>query len=428
MNILITGATGFIGRHILRSLNHQNHAITACVRDPDRIREIVPGTKLLQVDYLEMTQADDWLPLLAEVDVVINCVGIIGEAGKQTFEYLHSRVPIALFRACQETGVKKIIQISALGSDENANSQYHLSKKAADDVLRDLEVPAAILRPSFVYGEGAASMALFQAIASLPIHVLLDRGRQLVQPVHVDDLVELVTHCISTVECSQELDVVGAQPVSMAVLLSGLRRRLGSRRALQVSVSSGFVIGLARIAEILRVPMLSRENILMLLRGNTASREPLGEVLGHPPDGVEEKLFELPASQADRWHARLYFVRPLLRLSIAFVWLWSGLTSAFFYPEVLSFDLLDSVGITGAAGPLTLYGLSLLDVVIGLLTLFGWKLRPLIVLQLISIFAYSLVVGIALPEFLFHPFGPVLKNLPLLVAIYILLILEEEKV
>ncbi len=73
-----------------------------------------------------MHNTRDWLALLQNIEVVIKCVGIIAESKGQSFQILHVQVPIALFKAAEQAGVKKIIQISALGADETAQSAYHL--------------------------------------------------------------------------------------------------------------------------------------------------------------------------------------------------------------------------------------------------------------------------------------------------------------
>ncbi|MCK5666120.1 MAG: NAD(P)H-binding protein [Thiotrichaceae bacterium] len=136
MNILLTGASGFIGHHILHALEQQNHKIIACCRNPEKLIFKSENTRILLLHYADMTNEIDWLPHLENIDAVLNCVGIIDESKRQTFQTLHAQIPIALFRAAEQAGVKKIIQISALGADESAQSAYHLSKKTADDVLR----------------------------------------------------------------------------------------------------------------------------------------------------------------------------------------------------------------------------------------------------------------------------------------------------
>jgi uncharacterized protein YbjT (DUF2867 family) len=90
-----------------------------------------------------------------------------------------------------------VIQISALGADDQALSRYHLSKRAADDHLAASSLDWTVLRPSIVYGPGAHSMALFEALAALPLTPLINRGEQEIQPIHVADLTRAVLHCLA---------------------------------------------------------------------------------------------------------------------------------------------------------------------------------------------------------------------------------------
>jgi len=120
-------------------------------------------------------------------------------------------------------------------------------------------------------------------------------------------------------------------------------------------------------------------------------------------------------------------MRPLLNISIALVWLWAGFVSAFLYPAADSYQMLSRIGITGGWAPLTLYGASLADIVLGISVLLRWRLRLITALQIGIMLAYSVAISLYLPEFWLHPFGPLIKNLPLLMAILVLLIIEEER-
>ena len=428
MNILLTGASGFIGHHILHALEQQNHHVTACCRRPEKLVFKSESTRILQLDYADMMKETDWLPHLQNIDVVINCVGIIVESKQQTFQTLHAQVPIALFKAAEQVAVKKVIQISALGADQNAETAYHLSKKAADDALKNLTMDWYVLQPSIVYGDGAQSMALFHALAALPIHALIDGGEQLMQPVHVSDLVATVIQCLKPDSAGcVTLPLVGPKAISFKYLLEQLRQRLRKKPALTFSLSGELAQRSVFIGKWLGEPTFNAENIAMLRQGNSANAEPIKQFLGRATKSLEEKLLLSPANQAERWHAGLYFLRPLLRLSIAFLWIWSGLVSIFFFPAEQSYQFLAASGITGNAAPAMLYGLALMDIVIGLATLTVYRIRPLILFQLTIIFLYTLMITFTLPEFWLHPFGPVLKNIPLLTTLLVYLILEGEK-
>jgi len=428
MNILLTGASGFVGHHILQALEQKNHEVLACCRTPKKLFFKSKNTRILQLNYNDMTNFTDWLPHLQNINAVINCVGIIAESKDQSFQALHAQVPAALFKAAEQAKVKKIIQISALGSDETAQSAYHLSKKSADDALRNLDVEWYVLQPSIIYGDGAQSMALFHALAALPVHGLIDGGNQLMQPIHVNDVAATIIQCLNPESpVKLTLPLVGPKALSFKQLLAQLRRRLGKKQAPTVSFSGELAQRSVFIGKWLGEPAFNAENIAMLRRGNSADAGPISHFLGRSTQSLQKLLLLQPANQAERWHAGLYFLRPLLRLSIAFLWMWSGIVSLFFFPQEQSYQFLSASGITGSAAPVMLYGLALMDIILGLATLLAYRIRPLIFFQLTIIFLYTLTITFTLPEFWLHPFGPVLKNIPLLATLLVYLNLEGEK-
>jgi uncharacterized protein YbjT (DUF2867 family) len=104
--ILITGASGFIGRHLADALLRDGHRVVCAVRDPARMQDSRFG--YVAVDFTRDADAASWLARLAGIDVVINAVGILREHQTQTFEAIHSRTPRALFAACLQAGVKRV--------------------------------------------------------------------------------------------------------------------------------------------------------------------------------------------------------------------------------------------------------------------------------------------------------------------------------
>src|SRR4051812_16045578 len=140
MRVLLTGASGFIGRALAEALLRRGHAVTRVLRHPR-----ADAADVLQADFADVPGRDWWHARLAGMDAVVNTVGIIREQPRQTFAALHTEAPVELFHACAAAGVGAVVQVSALGADASARSRYHLSKKAADDVLRALPLRAAIV-------------------------------------------------------------------------------------------------------------------------------------------------------------------------------------------------------------------------------------------------------------------------------------------
>ena len=273
MKILLTGANGFIGHHIKQAFEEEHELITPSHQE---------------ADFNTAIKIEDWLPLLKDVDVVINSVGIIAEIKGQSFTRLHSDTPIALFQACAKSDVKRVIQISALGADENAFTPYQTSKLAADNVLKDLSLLSFILRPSLVYGEGGTSLAMFKRLAIFPILSLPDGGKQEIQPVHVSDLVTTIKQCLLA-ENSQIIDVVGPHAITLAEYIQAIRNSKGKPKAKIISIPMKLVMLSAQLGRYL-IPMMHPDNLRMLQQGNTADVAPLIAFIGKPPLAVDEAM------------------------------------------------------------------------------------------------------------------------------------------
>ncbi len=113
------------------------------------------------------------------------------------------------------------------------------------------------------------------------------------------------------------------------------------------------------------------------------------------------------------------------RLSLSFLWIFTGITSVFFSFEY-SYELLESGGVTGVLASFCIYSGSLLDVVIGIWLVTGKYLKRCYQLQLLVVVLYSLILTIIEPNFWMHPFGPLTKNIPILVMIYYLYVNESQ--
>lgn len=277
MNILLTGANGFIGRNITAALAATGHRIK-------------PVSRHHGIDFALMTTPAHWLPHLKDIDAVINCVGIIGETSSQRFEPLHTLAPSALFRACAQTGVRRVLQISALGADETAFSAYHLSKRAADEALRGLDLDWFLLRPSLIYGKGGKSAELFMRLATLPLLPVIGDGLQKLQPVHISDVVATVMHCLTSREARKTLDIVGTETVTFIEWLQWMRRVQELPPAPVLRVPFPLALAISKVARHFNT-MLQPENLRMLQTGYWVDVQPLAHFLGRMPLSIEPRLF-----------------------------------------------------------------------------------------------------------------------------------------
>jgi uncharacterized protein YbjT (DUF2867 family) len=278
MNVLLTGASGFIGSHLARALRAAEYVVIEARRDVDG------GTAAVRADFTRDLTVRDWLPKLVGIDAVINAVGIVREHGAQTFENIHKRAPQALFTACVAAGVRRVVQISALGADRGM-TRYFLSKRAADDYLATLPLEWTIVRPALVFGPGASSARLFTRLAQLPVVPLPGRGEQRVQPLHVDDLTEALVHLLADASTHRSrVELVGPQAFSLRELLVGLRTRgrVTPPRFLRVPMS------IVRAAAYVMASPLDSETLALLEAGERGDPATIRHLLGRPPRPVAQ--------------------------------------------------------------------------------------------------------------------------------------------
>jgi len=417
MNILVCGANGFVGRAFCDALSRDGHRVLKGVRVATRPDEIA-------IDYMADTDPAAWTDRLRGIHVVVNAVGILIEGAGATFDHIHRRTPIALFEAAHRAGVRHIVQLSALGA-EHGDTSYFQSKRAADDYLQSLPVAHHILRPALVYGEQGASARFFRALASVPVHLLPAGGRQRLRPMRVDELAEIVARLLRG-DCHGPavMKLVGGTEVEFRQMLAVYRTSMGFPPPRQVPVPAWLVSGGAILLNRLPGSLLTRDTWRMLRAGNTADAATTTRALGRAPAGIES--FIGPSDALPLRHQALAAWRPgLLRGALALIWLWTAVCSAFLYPVAGSLALLEPVGLHGAAAWAALYLAAALDFALGIATLW-WPGRRLWSAQLALVLAYTAVIAVALPEFLLHPFGPVLKNVAVVALLFILLT-EEPK-
>ncbi|WP_292044197.1 SDR family oxidoreductase [Massilia sp. UBA6681] len=431
MRILLTGASGFIGQHLLQALLAEGHHVVCAVRRPRSSTE--PRLAYIHADFVQDTDKSVWLARLNQlggIDVVINTVGIFRESGSQTFERLHTEAPRALFAACAESHeVQMVIQLSALGADRAADTRYHLSKKAADDYLASLPVRAYIVQPSLVYGSEGTSARVFRTLASMPLTLRFGSAPQLVQPIHIDDLaaavIGLLKHRLPLPPANGtalRVPLVGPQAMPFTDYLQALRTSMGMGRQPVLRLPGALARLMAKFGRVLPGGLLDEEALRMLDRGNAGDVSMTTQLLGHPPRPVQE-FIRNPG--AERTQAKLGWLLPVLRLSIVAVWIITAIVSYGLYPVEASYDLLARTGIPPDLQPLMLYGAATFDLALGLGILLLARRRWLWLAQLGLIGFYTVVIAVKLPEFLLHPYGPLTKNLPMLAAIWLLYELEE---
>ncbi|WP_207484147.1 NAD(P)H-binding protein [Arenibaculum pallidiluteum] len=431
MRVLIVGASGFVGRHLVGRLTGDGIDVVVAGRSRERLQQMFPGLAVQPCD-LGRDTAQDWQSRLSGIDAVVNLAGLIRDSRGASFETVHEHGAMALFDGCLTAGVRRVVQVSALGADETGFTRYHRSKKAADDHLAALDPQGrrmdwAVLRPSLLIGPGGQTKELLSALGAAPLPLRMGPGTWMLQPIHVDDLVEAIARLLRRAEpFARRVDVVGPEPMSTDAVTLALRRWLGLRPAPFLPLPRWVLALAAWAGDRIGLGSATRESLAMLEAGNTAPVAPFVRAFGFVPRALPAALARHPATQADLWAARLLFVRDPLRILLALMWIWTAIVSLGLYPLAESYALLARVGITGALAPLALYGAAALDLVLGLALLMRWRPALVGALQIVLMLGYTALITAFLPELWLHPFGPVSKNLAVAGATLAMMALEAE--
>lgn len=409
MKILLCGADGFLGRHFEAALTSAGHQVRRGVRTPR-----LPGD--VAIDYRRDLAEDVWMSRLNEIDAVINAVGILNETRAGDFKHIHHRAPAVLFAACARRKTARVIQISALGANRR-DTPYLASKAAADDCLMASCPHGTVLRPSLVFGPEGTSSRFFLALASLPVVFLPGKGDQPLRPIHIDDLSELVVRLVEMPDPAPTvIEAVGGQETTYRKMLATYRRGMSFQPAIGLPLPCRLMAMAAAIGDHVGGSLFNRATWTMLQAGNSADLASTSRLLGRMPRPPAEFIARNDAAPL-RQRALAAWRQPLLRWVLALLWLWSAAVSLL-WPQT-GLELLAPFGLSGLLASAVLIGASTLDAALGGLTIL-YPCKRLWQVQIAVIAAYSLLVALRLPEFLFHPFAPIAKNLPIVAVLFLM--------
>ena len=272
----IFGASGFIGRHLIRRLTKKDFRIIVATRSPYLHGYLKPLGNPGQIDLEKVNLFDEerLRILVKSSDVVINLVGILHETKKQKFEDIHAKFPDLLSKLCSELNIKKLVHISALGINETVSSQYMQSKlKGEKNIINNFN-RSVILRPSVIFGPEDKFFNRFASIAEfLPILPLIGGGLTYFQPIYVGDIAKSIMAVLEKEEINNNIfELGGPQIITYKELMKILLKEINKKRFL-VPIPFPFAKFQAKILQLLPKPLLTVDQVEMLKYDNIVTNK-----------------------------------------------------------------------------------------------------------------------------------------------------------
>jgi uncharacterized protein YbjT (DUF2867 family) len=293
--ITLIGGSGFLGRHIVRSLAKRGYRIRVACRRPDLAGHVqplgVPG-QIMPVQA-NVRYPDSLAAVCDGAHAVVNLTGVLYSAGAQSFDAIHVFGAEASARAAKAAKARLFIQMSALGANPSSPSAYAKSK-AEGEVRARANFPGAIvLRPSIVFGPEDDFFNRFAAMARFsPALPLIGSGTTKFQPVFVGDIAQAVTTLVDAGLASGRTYELGGPEVMSFRELMEFTLRTVERKRLLVPLPWSVARVQAMILELLPKPLLTTDQVELLRTDNVVSGEASAEQrtlqgLGITPRGIE---------------------------------------------------------------------------------------------------------------------------------------------
>lgn len=297
--VTIFGGSGFIGRYIARRLAKDGWRIRVAVRNPNEAMFVRPYGAVGQVEPVFCNIRDDAsvAAVMAGADAVVNCVGLLAEAGKNTFAAVQEEGAERIARIAAKHGVKQMVQLSAIGASAESPSQYARTKAAGEAAVRNHMPDAIILRPSIVFGPEDQFFNRFAGLSRLGPVLPVVGADTLFQPVYVDDVAAAAQVALTGKVAPGVYELGGPDVHSfrelMALMLDIVRRR---RLILNIPffaarlMAFGFGVAQTLSLGIIKAPV-TKDQVINLAINNVVGDEAKGFAsLGIVPAAMEAVL------------------------------------------------------------------------------------------------------------------------------------------
>ena len=273
-NCLIFGASGQIGRNLIRGLTQKNLKVTAVTRNLHQKGYILktqanPGyLDIVETNIFDINKIEN---LIKKSDVCINLVGILYEKGLNNFKNIHEKFPNMISALCQKHKIDKFIHLSALGIEKANDSKYASSKLKGEIAVRKNFKDAIILKPSIIYSVDDNFTTMLMGLLNLsPFFPLYYDGKTKFMPLHCSDICNLIFDLIEYDIDDKIIECIGPEELTFKQIIEKLLKLIEKKR-LFIPIPIFVANIMATFFQILPKPLITRDQIKLLFYDNIPS-------------------------------------------------------------------------------------------------------------------------------------------------------------
>lgn len=431
MHVLVLGGYGLIGLPVVLRLIEAGHRVTGLGRSVRVARTACPEAAWIERDIARLTRPRDWLPILAEVDAVVNCAGALQDSFRDNLQALQSDAIGALIEAARTARIGRIVQVSAVGVSPHATIPFLRTKAEADAALTASDLDWIILRPGLVIAPAAyGGTSLIRGLASFPFMIPLVGGTKTIQTVSADDVADAVlASAEGQVPSRMIYDLVEEKAHALEELVGAFRAWLGHAPAPVVRAPASMGRLICKLGDAASYlgwrPPLRTTALLQLQAGVIGDPSAWLQLRGRHLSSMSQTLRRRPAGVQERWFGRLFLIKPPIVVVLALFWLVSGVIGLLEL-QAGSAMLLER-GMGQESAMLAVVVGSVLDIALAAMLLVRSTHKVGALGTITATLLYLLAGSLLTPETWLDPLGPFVKAIPAAMLACVALAVADER-
>ncbi|PKB67594.1 MAG: hypothetical protein BZY81_04350 [SAR202 cluster bacterium Io17-Chloro-G4] len=289
MLVLVTGATGFLGRRVVPALLARHHQVRCLVHTPGRERVFPPRT--VDIQYGNVLNPDALTVAFNGVDAAVHLVGTIRRGNRNTYDQINRQGVANVVAAAKAARVKHLVFVSAIGATGNPGYPYLFSKWQGEQEVANSGLSYTIIQSSIIFGPGDEFLNTIAAmVKTLPVVTVAGSGKNRIQPIDVED----VSWCIATavdleVLKGKTIELGGPEQLSINEVFGIVARTMGKRR-LRLHLPVWLMFIMTWFSQVLPRPPITMDQLRLLPMRNVAEPQSVEDNFGFTPKTVEGNI------------------------------------------------------------------------------------------------------------------------------------------